>query len=151
MIAVSGTTGTGFWGNHLSDNGVTFGINGKQKGLLTSHLDLTEELSYSLAQTDYSTSLGYASATCTATANQACGSPPTIKSETWQLKLSGNYHLDKASSILAGYSYQHLKSNDYFFNAYQYPYGFTSGLPTNQQAPNYSQNVVFVAYSYNFR
>jgi hypothetical protein len=50
-----------------------------------------------------------------------------------------------------GYIYQHLKASDYFFNAYQYPYGFTTSLPTNQQAPNYRVNAVYAAYQYSFR
>jgi MtrB/PioB family decaheme-associated outer membrane protein len=157
-IAVSGTTATPgtFWGNHLGDQDVTFGISGKQTNVYSGRLDLSEDLTYSVAQTDYNTTTYYTptpgtSAGCGPTSNMSCGSPPTIKSAYWQLKLAGNYHVDKKSSVMFGYTFQHLTSNDYFYNAYQYPYGLTSGMPTNQQAPSYNQSVAYAAYSYSFK
>jgi MtrB/PioB family decaheme-associated outer membrane protein len=155
-IPVANTASAGPWTNHLGDNDVTVGLNGKQKGLVGAHLDLSEDLTYSLSQSNYNTTVPYASTGCigtsaTATSNQACGSAPTINSRLWQLKVTGNYHIDKASSIAMGYIYQHLKASDYFYNAYQYPYGFTTSLPTNQQAPNYRVNAVYAAYQYSFR
>jgi MtrB/PioB family decaheme-associated outer membrane protein len=150
------TSATNPWSNKLNDDDVTVGINGKQKALLGGRLELNEDLTYSLANTKYNTTVNYASTTCigttaAATSNLGCGSPSTIRSELWQLKLSGNYHVDKASSVVLGYTYQHLKSSDYYYNAYQYPYNYTSGLSTNQQAPNYSASMVFVAYQYSFQ
>jgi hypothetical protein len=50
-----------------------------------------------------------------------------------------------------GYLYQRLKSNDYYYSAYQFGFTPTSLLPTNMQAPNYSVNTVFVAYRFSFR
>lgn len=157
-IAVSGTTATPgtFWGNHLGDQDVTLGIGAKQKSLYGGRLELSEDLTYSVAQTDYNTSTYYTptpgtSAGCGPTSNMSCGSPPTIKSALWQLKFAGNYRVDKESSVLFGYTFQHLTSNDYYFNVYQYPYGLTSGLPTNQQAPSYNVSLGYVAYQYSFK
>lgn len=53
--------------------------------------------------------------------------------------------------MLAGYLYQRLKSSDYFYSAYQFGFTPTTLLPTNQQAPNYTVNTIFVAYRYSFR
>lgn len=150
------TSATNPWSNKLTDDDVTVGINGKQKALFGGRLDLNEDLTYSLANTKYNTTVDFVSTGCSTTvaantSNQACGSPSTIKSELWQLKLSANYHVDKASSVVLGYTYQHLKSSDYYYNAYQYPNNFTTGLPTNQQAPNYSADMAYVAYQYSFR
>jgi long-subunit fatty acid transport protein len=67
-----------------------------------------------------------------------------------QLKLGGNYKVDKASSVRVGYIYQHLTSSDYFYNAYQYGSTPASMLPTNQQSPSYSVSVVTASYFYTF-
>ena len=166
MIGVSGVpvvAGSGLaagvgalWFDKLSDNDFTFGINGRQKELFGGRFDLGEDLTYSMAKTSYNTSVDYATTGClgttaAATSNQACGSSSPIQSDLMQFKLTGNYHVDKASSILVGFMYQHLKSNDYYYNALQYPNNPTSSLPTNQQAPNYSVTSAFVAYQYSFR
>jgi hypothetical protein len=50
-----------------------------------------------------------------------------------------------------GYLYQRLKSNDYYYNAYQYGYTPATLLPSNLKAPNYSVNSVYVAYRYLFQ
>jgi MtrB/PioB family decaheme-associated outer membrane protein len=153
-VALTATSGT--WSNKLKDDDTTLGVGAKQKGLFHSRLELAEDLTYSLAKSDYNTTVNYATTGCSAvvannTSNQACGSPPSIKSTMWQFNMTGNYRMDKASAIIVGYRYQHLKSDDYYYNAYQYPNGFTSGLPTNQTAPNYSENLGYVAYQYSFR
>ena len=67
-----------------------------------------------------------------------------------QLKLSGVYKIAKSSRFIVGYQYQHLKSNDYFYNAYQYGSTPTTLLPTNQQAPTYNINVFYAVYNYSF-
>ena len=69
----------------------------------------------------------------------------------WQVKLVGAYSLDKKSSVSVGYIYQNLRSNDYFYNAYQMGYNPTSVLPTNQQAPSYVENRIFASYKYSFQ
>ncbi len=47
--------------------------------------------------------------------------------------------------------YQRLKADDYYYNAYQTGFTPTTLLPTNQQAPSYSVNVVYAAYRYTFK
>ena len=68
-----------------------------------------------------------------------------------KFKLAGNYKVDKANRVVVGYLYQHLNSNDYYYNAYQTGYTPTSLMPNNQQAPSYSQNVLYASYVYEFR
>ncbi|HEX8963752.1 MAG TPA: MtrB/PioB family outer membrane beta-barrel protein, partial [Rhodocyclaceae bacterium] len=103
-------------------------------------------LTYSLAKTNYATSLGYVNATI-----GASGTTPDIRSETTQFSLVGDYHIDKPSAVVLGYAYQKLSANDYFYNGYQYGYTPTSLIPTNQQVPTYNVNRVFAAYRYSFR
>jgi MtrB/PioB family decaheme-associated outer membrane protein len=140
------------WTNTLSEDENTVGINAKQGGLMGGKLDMTADLTYSLSKSGYTTTDNYVNAACTAvsTSGYACGSTPDIKSELIQFKLAGDYKLNKASKVRVGYLYQNLKSTDYYYNAYQMGYTPTSLMPTNQQAPSYSVNVVTVSYSFMF-
>jgi hypothetical protein len=47
--------------------------------------------------------------------------------------------------------YKKLKSDDYYYSAYQLGWTDVTVLPTNQQAPNYSVNVLMASYMYSFR
>jgi len=135
------------WSNTLADRDNTVGLNGKQKGLFKGRFELDEDFTYSLAKSKYVTTLEQNIAATLS--NQ--GAAPNISSDLKQFRLTGNYQLGRASSISAGYMYQRLKSNDYYYYALQLGFTPTSLLPTNQQAPNYSVNTVFVAYRYSFR
>jgi predicted porin len=148
------------WSNHLDDDSDTLGFNFKQKGLLAGKLELSGDLSYSLAKTRYSTN----GSGCTditvcygeiAPADQVLslisGDLPTIKNETTRLKLTGTYQLDKASKVALTYLYKKLKSEDYFYGAYQLGNTDPSVLPTNQLAPSYSVNLIGVSYIYSFQ
>jgi MtrB/PioB family decaheme-associated outer membrane protein len=140
------------WTNSLTSSDTTVGIAGKQGGLMGGALDLAADLTYALSKSTYSTTVNYTNAACTATSNggYVCGTLPDIKSTMVQLKLTGDYKLDKSRKIVIGYMYQHLKADDYYYNAYQTGYTPTGMLPTNQQAPSYSVNVVTASYLYNF-
>lgn len=140
------------WTNTLSQDESTVGINAKHGGLMGGKLDLSADLTYSLSKSGYTTTDNYVNAACTAvsTSGYACGPTPDIKSELIQFKLAGDYKLDKASAVRVGYLYQNLKSTDYYYNAYQMGYTPTSLMPTNQQAPSYSVNVITASYLYTF-
>ncbi len=143
------------WTNRLADDSNSLGINIKQKGLLHGKLEIAGDLSYSLGKSRYSTQ----AQNCTVNADPvSCGDPatnsgdlPDIKNEMLRLKITGTYQLDKASKLALGYIYQKLKSNDYYYSAYQLGYTDVTVLPTNQLAPNYSVNVARVSYIYSFR
>jgi hypothetical protein len=113
-------------------------------------LELVGDLSYAFDKSRYSTQVPYL-ATCGNAATLTCGDTPDIKSTLLTFKLTGTYQVDKKSRIALAYQYQKLKSDDFFYNSYQY--GFTPNrvMPTNEQAPNYSVNVVAVSYIYNFK
>jgi MtrB/PioB family decaheme-associated outer membrane protein len=138
------------WTNNLTDDDLMLGLGAKQKGLMGGRLDLSEDLTYSLGKTDYTTAAG-AGFTCSTGASTNCGSFPTIKAETTTLKLTGSYKVDKASKVVLSYMYQHLNSNDpTYYQYYQQSYK-GSTLPAYLTAPNYNQNVVFLAYDYSFK
>lgn len=151
------TMATKLWTNQLKDENNTLGVALTQKGLMAGKLQLSGDLSYSVGKTGYSTQVPYSIATtaiptltCSDTQNLTCGSTPDIKTEVVTLKLTGIYQLDKASKVALGYMFQKQNSNDYYYNGYQNGYTPSGLLPTNEQAPNYSVNVVTVSYIYNF-
>lgn len=147
-------TGSG-WTNNMSNNATTLGLGIKQAGLAEGKLTLTGDLTYSKASTYYTTAQNYYTATsCSASTTQACGILPSISNNLGVVKLGGVYQLDKNSKVGLMYWYQHLLSNDYLYNTYQYgansiitPSGV---MPTNQQNPSYNVNVVSVNYTYTF-
>ncbi|MEI7611431.1 MAG: MtrB/PioB family decaheme-associated outer membrane protein [Betaproteobacteria bacterium] len=145
------TTTSGLWTNQMSNTDHTVGLNGKQKGLMGGKLDLSEDLTYSYGKAGYSTQTQYPVTTCTDASNASCGATPDITSKMIQFRFTGSYKIDKVSKVVMGYMYQNLRSNDYFYNAYQYGYTPATMLPTNQTAPNYSVNTVFAMYNYTFQ
>ena len=145
----------GTWTNTLKENDTTFGLGTQQGGFMGGKLDLTGDLTYSLGKSGYATQFNYSGAnlagnTCSSAFYLTCGSLPDISSELLQLKFSGIYKIDKVSKVKLGYMFQRLLSSDYFYNAYQYGSTPATLLPTNQQAPSYSVNVVSATYMYSF-
>ena len=144
---------TQIWTNNLSEDDLTVGVSAKQKELMGGKLELAEDITYSLGKTDYfSTQIAGAAITnCGNGTGALCGPMPTIRNELTQFRFSAGYKLDKASKIMAGYLYQRLKTDDYYYSIYQLGYTGSTVLPTNQQPGSYNQNLVYVAYRYSFR
>ncbi len=143
------------WRNVLTDSDRTVGLNLRQKGLMGGKLELVGDLSVSIAQSQYHTDVPYYVATatapsCASSTSLSCGDTPAIFSNTLQVKLIGNYQLDKKSQVSVGYQYQRLMSNDYYYNALQYGYTPSTTLPTNQQPSDYTVNALAVSYVYKF-
>jgi len=140
------------WTNKLYDDDYTFGLNANQKGLFGGKFELAGSLAYSLGKTHYTTDIPYLpqANTCSLANSLTCGSTPDIKNRMWNASITGNYQIDKASKVAIGYRFQKLQSNDYYYNYYQYGYSGTTTLPTNEQANNYTVNVITATYTYNF-
>jgi hypothetical protein len=135
------------WSNDLRDRDNTFGVNAVQKDLFKGKFELKEEFTYSLSKSKYVTTL--VAQIDPTLSNQ--GAVPNISSDLKQFRITGTYQINRSSAVLGGYLYQRLKASDYAYYAYQFGFNPTGMLPTNQQAPNYSVNTVFVAYRYSFR
>lgn len=145
----------GTWTDQQKDDDTTIGIGAKQNGMMASRLELGEDLTYTAGKTLYTTTFNYAAATtggltCASPQFLTCGSLPEVNNHVVQFKLSGKYKLDKNSKIAVGYIYQHMKSTDYYYNGLQAGYTPSALMPTNQQSPNYTVNVVTASYLYNF-
>ena len=150
------------WSKVTRDKANTLGLAFRQKNLMAGKLDLTGSLTFSRARTDIDVSGGSYANNPLALAGApalAAGVPavfyipaanlPTVSNDTITLRLTGNYVLDKASSVRVLYAYQRLKSSDYLYDGYQYGTG-TNYLPLNQQAPNYTVNLIAVSYLRSF-
>ena len=145
----------GTWSNTLTDEDITFGLGAKQTGLMAGKFDLGGDLTYSLGKTNYNTVFNYvpldsSGRTCSNAIYLTCGSVPEVKNKLIQLKINGNYKVTKSGTVGLDYIYQHLSSNDYYYNGYQYGYTPQKVLPTNQQPGSYSVNLVTATYTYNF-
>jgi MtrB/PioB family decaheme-associated outer membrane protein len=146
------------WTDQLKDNQTTVGIGARQNGLMNSMLELSQDLTYSLGRTGYGTQLNYNTTTniasgslpCSDSHILSCGDLPVIRSEMWQFKVAGKYQLDQSSRIAMGYLFQKMKSDDYYYNGLQYGYTSNTMMPTNQQAPSYTMNVITISYVHNF-
>ncbi len=137
------------WTNRLEDTSNVVGLNAKHNGLMKGKLEILGDLSYSLDRSEYSTKVPYL-ATCSAANVLSCGSAPDIRSEVITLKLTGNYQVNKHGKITIGYIFEHRNTNDYFFNGLQFGSTPNRVIPTGEQAPNYSVNVVTASYIYTF-
>ncbi|MDO8789639.1 MAG: MtrB/PioB family decaheme-associated outer membrane protein [Sulfuritalea sp.] len=135
----------------LSESSDALGLVTKHSGLMGGKLELVGDLSYSFDKSGYNTQLQYVLATCSATNALSCGALPDITSRLTTFKLTGTYSIDKASKVAVAYAYQNRKTNDYYYNTTQMGFNLARGLPTNEQAPNYSVNVFGVSYIYSFK
>ena len=157
--SVSGTTPaySGGWNNTLTTNATTVGLGAKQGGFLAGKLTLTGDATFSFATSNYGTQVNYTPSAaggvanpCSATANMTCGSLPGIKNNMAAIKFGGVYQVDKNSRIGLQYWFQHLYSNDYYYNGYQAGTNPSGVMPTQQTNPSYSVNVISANYTYTF-
>ncbi len=151
--AFNTSPGSGTWTNNLTSNATTFGVGVKQGDLMGGKVTLFGDLLYSMASTWYATNVNYvpsATTLCNSPNVMTCGILPAIQNNMGAIKLGGNYQIDKNQRVGLMYWYQHLYTNDYYYNGLQYPNSPTATLPTNQSNPGYSVNVFSVNYTYTF-
>jgi len=148
------------WGTDMKDEVDTAGLGMRYKGLMAGRLELGGDLVYTLAHTDINVSGGSYANNPFAIAGQPPVTPavffipaaafPTVKTETFELRLNGEYAIDRASSVRLLYWYQHLTNSDYVYDGMQYG-TVTSVMPTNQQPFHYNVNVVALSYLYRWQ
>jgi MtrB/PioB family decaheme-associated outer membrane protein len=139
------------WMNRLQGRDLTVGLGFNDESLMGSRLTLKGDANYSLGKTGYMTQLNYTPGTaCTDPTVLSCGAVPDIKYTTVQLKLVGEYRLDKASKVGVTYLNQRMWASDYYYNGLQTGYTPTSLIPTNQVPGAYKVQLVGVSYIQNF-
>jgi len=127
---------------------------------MAGRLDLGGDLVYSRARTNNGMTGGTYANNPAAVAGRPAVVPaaifipaadlPTVKTNTIELKLSGQYAIDNASAVRLLYWFQRLQSNDYAYAGMQFG-TITSVIPTSEQAPNYRVHVVGVSYVYRWQ
>ncbi len=76
---------------------------------------------------------------------------PTVTTNTSELRLNAGYAIRKGQSLRVFYSYLHMTSADWMYEGMQIGLGTPSGvLPTNEQAFNYTVNVIGASYVIGF-
>ena len=151
------------WGTSIHDQNNTLGFNLLTKGLLTPKLDLGGDVLFTWANTsqDFSGLLavnnpltvvntGTTSATTWTTAYVPMQSLPDVTNRIVTVKLNGKYTVDKRSAVRVGYTYQHMTSSDWFYQALQSGNTPTGIMPTNEKAPSYNSYTISAAYIYSF-
>jgi Putative outer membrane beta-barrel porin, MtrB/PioB len=146
------------WSADQRDTANTLGFVLTKKNMLANKLDLTGKILFTRARTDINVRGGtYVANPLAATA----GEPgvffipgenyPGVTTDIIELRLNGEYRLDKSSAIRMGYSYQRLKSSaDYAYEGLQFGTA-AAELPTNERVSRYSVHTVGVYYVYRFQ
>jgi hypothetical protein len=146
------------WSANMTDQTGTLGLALTKKAMLNGKLDMTGSLLFTRAVSEISVSGG----TYVANPDQATvGQPgsfyipaedlPRVTTDVIELSLRGDYNINKSSAIRAIYSYQRLKSSADWAYAGLQTGTLTGEMPTNEQVPTYSVNVVGVSYVYRFQ
>ena len=148
------------WDTDMRDKVDTLGFSIRKSGLVGGRLVLGGDVFYSRATTDINVNGGSYVNNPLAITGAPAGTVaaffipaqalPTVIMKTTTVRLTGQYQLDKQSTINAMYMYARLEGQDWAYQGMQYGTG-TAYLPTNEQFPAYKVNVVAVSYTYRFR
>ena len=148
------------WSTDMRDKVDTIGLTARKTGLLGGKLRLAGDLVYARQQTDTNVMGGsYANNPFAITGAPAgtiaayyipAGALPTVDVKITTLRLTGQYEIDKRSSVGLVYLYQRMNDTDWSYAGMQ-PGTGTNYLPTFEQAPNYSVSFVGVTYTFRFR
>jgi MtrB/PioB family decaheme-associated outer membrane protein len=139
------------WSSDSRDRTDTLGLTLRHKNLMGGKLDAGGSLVYSHARTDIGVRGGNY-ATIPGTTNLVyihATDVPTVSSDSLELRLSGQYALDKSSSVRMLYAVKRLKTSDFAFDGRQFG-TLTTVMPTNEQAPQYTVHVIGISYVHNF-
>jgi hypothetical protein len=75
---------------------------------------------------------------------------PTVNSNSIELRLSGQYALDKSSSVRLLYAFKRLRTADFAYDGAQAG-TLTTVMPSYEQSPKYSVYTLGISYVHNFR
>lgn len=143
------------WSQREADKTHTAGVGAKYIGLAAGRINLMADLSYSNSRTPIDMSGGTYYSNGAQNVYVPAESFPAVKTELTQLRLTGDYAIDRQSAVRVLYIYGRLKSNDWAFDAYtNSPLGVvavTNVIGPAITSPTYDVNVIGVSYIYRFR
>jgi MtrB/PioB family decaheme-associated outer membrane protein len=144
------------WTTDMADDVDTVGLGVKHKGFFDGKLDVNGDFLYSFAKTLIGVAGGQYVQSPLGTATNGpflyipASNMPAAKTEMFQFKLDSKYIINKPSALHLTYLYQRMMSSDYTYTGAQF-YGTPQGvMPTQEQAPVYSNHVIGLSYMYNF-
>jgi hypothetical protein len=148
------------WNTDMHDKVDTLGLSVRETGVMGGRVHLGGDVYYSRATTDIGVNGGsYANNPLAVTGAPAgtvaaffiaAQNLPTVVVKTTTVRLTGQYLIDKSSTVSLLYMYQRLSGDDWAYQGMQFGTG-TNYLPTNEKFPSYNVNVVAVSYLYRFR
>lgn len=148
------------WSTDMRDKVDTVGVGARYKGAIDGKLDLGGDLVFTKARTNNGMTGGTYANSPFAVAGRPVVSPaaifipasdlPAVTTKTIELRLTGQYPIDLASSVRLLYWFQRLRATDYAYDGMQFG-TITSVIPTNEQAPNYKVHVIAVSYNYRWQ
>jgi MtrB/PioB family decaheme-associated outer membrane protein len=152
------------WSTDMHDKVDTFGAGFRYKNLMGGRLEIIGDLVYTNARTDIGVAGGsYANNPFALAAPAPALGPgvpavffipaanlPTVTTKTIDVRLAGQYAIDKASAVRLLYWFQHLDSSDYMYDGMQFG-TLTNIMPTNEQPFHYNVHVVGLSYIYRWQ
>lgn len=148
----------GSWFSNMADKANTVGVGVRGK---SGKLDVTGNFILTQARSDNNVTGGSwsnnilalpgAPATTIAAFFIPATPLPQVTTDTTELRLNAKYTIAKSHALRVLYSYMRMKSSDWVYDGMQIGAGTIAGvLPTNEQAFNYSINVLGVSYIFSF-
>lgn len=140
------------WNVNTRDRADTIGLTVRDKSLLNGRLDLGANLVYTRAITGIAVQGGNY-ATVPGTTNLVyipAYDLPDASTRILALQLTGQYEISKTSSVRLAYLFEQLTGADFAYDAAQFG-TLTTGMPSLEHFPSYSQNLVAVSYLHRFR
>lgn len=143
------------WGLDQADKVHTLGLSGKFKGAMGGKLELKGDILYIQSNTPVTAKGGGTLTSDGATTPTylwlAPASFPDITSRTVQVKLQGDYKVNKTSTVRVAYQYTKLVSSDWQYDAYTNPVAMQTYIGTGMTSSNYTVNAVGVSYVHKFQ
>ena len=148
------------WTASERDRVNTLGLGANWKGLMSGKLEFWGDAVFTWAKTNKAMTGGTYANSPFAVAGAPAVVPavifipaadlPEVTNNTIELRLLGQYNIDKRSSVRMMYLYGQLRSTDYAYAGTQYG-SITSVMPTNQTVPNYNVSVFGLSYLYSWQ
>lgn len=152
------------WSTDMRDKVDTVGTGFRYRNLMAGKLEIAGDLVLTYARTDVGVAGGsYANnpfALAAPAPPLAVGVPavflipaanmPTVTTKSIDIRLTGQYSIDKSSAVRLLYWFQHLTSSDYVYDGMQFG-TLTNVIPTNEQPFHYNVHVVGVSYVYRWQ
>jgi MtrB/PioB family decaheme-associated outer membrane protein len=139
------------WSADTRDRTDTLGLTLRHRNLMRGKLDLSGSLIYSRARTDVGVRGGayVADPRFPAASGSQIFIPatnlPSVGSNSLELRLSGQYALDKLSSVRMIYAFKRLKTTDFAYDGAQFG-SLTTVMPSSEQSPQYTVHLIGFSY-----